>query len=165
MSVAVRSAGAVLAVTACLSAGAAAAPAADVTGLWLTDDGEGVVEIVPCGELRCGRIVWLKEPLDEKGRPIRDVNNPSPAERQRPLCGAQIIDGLVRQDDDSWDDGHIYDPEEGKTYSVILKTDGDGRLEVRGYMGIHSIGETLIWTRSAPDLKRCFVEGTSVPTR
>ena len=139
--------------------------AGDVTGLWLTDDGEGVVEITPCGELLCGRIVWLKEPYDEKGQPIRDVNNPTPAERDRLLCGAQIIQDLKHQDDDSWDGGYVYDPEEGKSYRVMLKAAGDDRLEVRGYIGIKSIGETRIWTRGAHGLHRCVPETALGPVR
>ncbi len=139
--------------------------AQDVTGVWMTDDGEGAVEIRPCGEQRCGRIVWLKQPLDPQGRPMRDGNNPRIEARQRPLCGAQIIEGLKRQSDGSWDGGSIYDPEEGKSYSVALKLLNDQQLQVTGYVGLRSFGETLIWTRSDPHLRRCQVEAITVPRR
>jgi uncharacterized protein (DUF2147 family) len=140
------------------------AEALEVSGLWMTEDGEGAVEIEPCGEARCGHIVWLKEPFDAAGQPIRDVNNPSPSERQRPLCGAEIISGLRPQDDGSWDDGSIYDPEEGKSYSLMIKADGNDRLKLRGYIGIRAAGETVIWTRGAEHLGRCQpVESTGSP--
>ena len=128
----------------------------DITGLWMTDDGQGAVQIEPCGEKRCGRIVWLKTPLDKAGRPMRDANNPSPEARQKPLCGAVVIKDAAKQTDGTWDGGSIYDPEEGKAYSVMLRPADKDRLEVRGYLGIRSFGETMIWTRGAEEqLKRC----------
>lgn len=140
-----------------MSAPASSAFALDVTGLWMTDDGEGAVQIDACGSMRCGRIVWLKDPLDDHGKPQRDVNNPSPEARQRPICGAQILSGLTRQDDESWDGGQIYDPEEGKSYKVMLKPSANGRLEVTGYVGLKLLGKTVIWTRS-DHLKPCVSE-------
>jgi uncharacterized protein (DUF2147 family) len=132
-----------------------AAAARDVTGVWVTDDGEGAVDIQPCGEQLCGRIVWLKDPVDSKGQPQRDSNNPNPAARQRLLCGAPILEGLKRQSDDSWDGGSIYDPEEGKTYKVTLKLDDQQRLQVTGYIGYKWLGETVVWTRGDAHLGRC----------
>ena len=60
-----------------LVASAGAAPAEDVATTWLTHDGQGVVEIAPCGGKLCGRIVWLKTPTDDKGAALTDQNNPS----------------------------------------------------------------------------------------
>ena len=153
MLIRMRDAGIALTVLTLISVPVGSASALDVTGLWMNDDGEGAVEIEPCGDKRCGRIVWLKEPLDE--------NNPDLAARKRPLCGAQILVGLMRQDDGSWDGGSIYDPEEGKNYNVMMKPSGDNRLEVTGYMGLKLLGKTVTWTRGEAHLKRCQPETTS----
>jgi uncharacterized protein (DUF2147 family) len=137
---------------------ALAAPAAATDGLngvWITDDGLGAVEFTACGAVRCGRIVWLKDPLDKDGRPLRDLNNPAPALRDRPLCGAQIVKNLVLQGDGTWDNGSIYDPEEGKSYSVALKQLPDGNLEVTGYLGTRFLGETMVWMRAPSNLAKC----------
>lgn len=140
----------------------AATPAKDVTGVWITDDGEGAVEVESCGaDKRCGRLVWLKTPLDKAGRPLHDANNPDPAARQRPVCGIEILKDLMRQSDGSWDGGSVYDPEEGKVYNVMLKAQGNDRLEVRGYIGIRSFGESVTWTRAPAQLKRCQPATTS----
>lgn len=139
------------------------AQAQDVNGVWMNDDGQWAVEVQSCVDKRCGRLVWLKSPLDRAGRPLRDGNNPDPAARQRPLCGVEIIKDLILQNDGSWDGGSIYDPEEGKVYSVTLKSDGADRLEVRGYLGIKSLGETMIWTRAPAQLKQCQPDTTSKP--
>jgi uncharacterized protein (DUF2147 family) len=138
-----------------------AAQAKDVAGVWLSDDGEGAVEIQPCGDKRCGRLVWLKTPLDNDGRPLVDANNPEPALRKRPVCGIDIIKDVALQSDGSWDGGSVYDPEEGKVYSVMLKAKGNESLEVTGYLGIKALGETLTWTRAPAQLKRCQPDATS----
>jgi len=135
------------------SSARSAAPS-DITGAWMTDDGQAVIEVNACGDLRCGRIVWLKTPLDAKGRPLHDANNPNPAERQRPICGIQIVDGLTLQRDGSWDAGRIYDPEEGKSYDAMMKASGS-RLEVTGYIGLKMMGETVVWTRQVSQFTPC----------
>jgi uncharacterized protein (DUF2147 family) len=140
---------------------AAAAQAKDVTGVWMSDDGEGAVEIQPCGDKRCGRLVWLKTPLDDAGRPLVDANNPDPAARKRPVCGVEIIKDVALQSDGSWDGGSVYDPEEGKVYSVMLKAKANDSLEVTGYLGIKALGETFTWTRAPAQLKRCQADATS----
>jgi uncharacterized protein (DUF2147 family) len=131
------------------------AQAKDVTGIWMSDDGEGAVEIERCGDKRCGKLVWLKTPNDDAGKPLRDANNPDPAARQKPVCGVQIIKDVALQSDGSWDGGTVYDPEEGKSYSVMIKPTGNDNLEVRGYLGIKSLGETMTWTRAPAQLKKC----------
>jgi uncharacterized protein (DUF2147 family) len=147
------------------AAPAATPPAKDVIGIWVNDDGEGAVAIEPCGDKdkRCGRIIWLKTPLDKAGHPLHDANNPDPAARQRPICGIEVLKDLVLQRDGSWDDGSVYDPEEGKVYSVMLRTQNDDRLEVRGYIGLKALGESVIWTRAPAQLKPCLPATTSKP--
>ena len=152
---------AVLTMLLLIPSAASAAQIRDVTGVWMTDDGQGVVEIERCGDKRCGRLVWLKTPLDDAGRPLRDGNNPDPAARQRPICGLEIIKDLVLQTNGSWDSGSVYDPEEGKSYSVMLKADSNDRLEVTGYLGIKALGETMTWTRAPAELKSCQPDATS----
>lgn len=131
------------------------ANAADILGVWTTDDGNSAVEIQRCGDARCGRSVRLKQPLDDQGAPMRDANNPDLGSRHLPLCGAEVIHGVIRQSDDSWDGGSIYDPEDGKSYKVMLRADGTS-LEVRGYLDTKASGETMIWTRVKAHLKRCL---------
>ena len=157
MVLSVRHSGVALIGLAALTLSPALARAQDVTGVWLTDDGEAAVEIQPCGDSRCGRIVWLKDPVDSHGQPLRDANNPNASERGRPICGVQILQGVKRQSNDSWDGGSVYDPDEGKTYTVMLKRDGEARLLVTGYIGMKAFGETVVWTRNDSQ-KRCTAE-------
>lgn len=127
----------------------------EIAGVWLTDDGLGAIEILPCGEKRCGRIVWMKNPMDAKGRPQADVNNPNVALRSRPVCGSEIITGLARQKDQSWDIGKIYDPKDGDDHDLAAKLKSPNELEITGYEGTKWLSETYLWKRAPAELARC----------
>lgn len=111
-----------------------------VYGRWLTDDGAGVVEIAPCADAVCGRLVAV---LDPKA-PGRDVNNPDPARRGRPLVGVTILSNLVRSPD-GWSGGRAYDPKAGRSYRAAIRLGGDGRLDVTGC--VLFLCRTRHWTR------------------
>lgn len=130
-----------------------------IAGVWLDDTGQGAIEITPCGDRLCGRVVWLREPADQAGRPIVDANNPDPGRRRRPVCGLPVIGDLVRQNDGSWDRGWIYDPKVGKSYDVELRLNAPERLTVTGYVGIKLLSETFVWTRAPAALERCRLPG------
>ena len=42
---------------------AAGAGPDDATGRWLNQDKDAVISIYKCGNLYCGNITWLKEPV------------------------------------------------------------------------------------------------------
>ena len=92
-----------------------------------------------------GKIVWLKEPL-KNGKPKTDENNPAAAKRSQPILGMIILKSFIK-DGDEYEDGTIYDPKNGKTYSCKIKYKGD-KLDVRGYVGISLIGRTTTWTKA-----------------
>lgn len=140
-----------------LFAGAATATAApdNIGGVWVTDDGQGAVEIAPCGGAMCGRIVWLKEPL-YKGQPLRDARNPDASSRNRPICGLRVL-GELRPKGDRYEGGWIYDPETGGRYRLSVELKPNGRLSVIGFVGIESLGETMEWKRAPGGLGRCSV--------
>ncbi len=124
-------------------------------GIWLDDTGQGAIEIAQCADRLCGRIVWLRAPVDKAGRPLTDGNNPDARQRVRPICGLPVIGDLRRQRDGSWDEGWIYDPKQGKQFDVELKLRTADALQVKGYLGIKFLSETFLWTRAPADLKRC----------
>lgn len=124
-------------------------------GVWYDDTGRGAVEIVPCADRLCGYIVWLKDPLNSKGQPLRDVYNPNQGDRNRPICGIQILGDLQPQSDGSWDQGWVYDPKVGKSYNVQISLKGPDDLLVYGYAGVKLFGKKLAWRRAPQDLPRC----------
>lgn len=106
------------------------------------------MEIVSCGEKLCGSIVWLKEPMNEEGNPKHDANNPDADLQTRPIIGLPLLANFMAGDETNvWNDGTIYNPEDGEIYSCTI-TLVDGRtLKVRGYVGLPLFGKTQIWTR------------------
>jgi len=130
---------------------AAAAPARaedEILGRWLTDEGRSTVEIYMQGKDLRGRIVHLKEPLDDKGQPKRDTHNPDASCQDRPLLGMDILWGFHYKGDRTWAGGRVYDPENGKTYHCSMRIDEDGILRLRGSLDRWGLlGRTAMWTR------------------
>jgi len=132
-----------------------AAPPEDITGIWLTQEGEGAIEIRPCGEQRCGRIAWMKDSKDKDGQAPTDRNNPNPALRSRRICGLQIISGLQPQRDGSWAQGRVYDPDTGQTFDMEIRRETAETVKATGYMGLKLFGRTMEWRRAPKNLVRC----------
>lgn len=127
-----------------------------ISGLWLDHGGKAAIEVKGCGGEMCGNIVWLKDPLDPRGKPWTDMLNPDKAKRKQPVCGLQIIGGLKPGSNGSWQDGWIYDPEEGKNFNVELSLSDTNTLKVFGYAGVRLLSETMHWKRMAGEAQqRC----------
>lgn len=116
-----------------------------IVGKWYTQDEDAQVEIFKEGDVYHGKMVWLKEPT-ENGKPKVDENNTDKAKRDRPILGMRLLSDFVH-DGDTWEDGTIYDPRNGKSYSSIIKLVDKDTMEVRGYVGIAAFGKTVEWTR------------------
>jgi len=68
-----------------------AAAATPVTNaVWLMD-AKVALQMFDCGNLLCGRIVWLALPRDAQGALASDQHNPDIALRRRPLCGLTVL--------------------------------------------------------------------------
>lgn len=126
----------------------AAALTAIPTGVWLVD--KAAVEIFDCDGLVCGRIVWLKSPRDPTGQMNHDVNNPDPALRKRPLCGLTIFWNLRPSEPEHWEGGGLYNPEDGKTYSISAHLESTDVISARIYVGIPLFGTTKTLVRVPP---------------
>ncbi len=117
------------------------------TGVWLYPNQRFAVEIVPCGEQLCGKIAWLKSPADAQGQPRVDAANPDPTLRARPMLGLTVLQGLRQVDDHTWENGTIYNPDDGNQYSATLSVASDGTLHVHAYVAVAFLGKTIVLTR------------------
>ncbi len=131
-----------------------AAGSDDIIGEWMTVENESTIDIQRCGNRYCGTIIWLKEPnypLDDSGgmagKVKIDRENPDKQLRNRLILNLKILTGFRYVGDNEWEDGEIYDPKSGKTYSSILTLKTPKTLNVRGYIGFSFIGRTTVWTR------------------
>ena len=135
---------------------ALAADEEKIVGLWITPKKDCKIEIFGTGGQYRGRITWLKEPLyrpDDDGgmagRPVVDRENPNPNLRSRPLIGLQLMEGFTYIGKNIWENGTIYNPNNGKTYRRKMILSAPNRLEVKGFIGIPLLGATSVWTREA----------------
>jgi len=129
-------------VSGALAQAPAQAPATDVTGVWIDHTGQGAVEITPCGDRICGRVVWLKNP-----------NHKSKSGKL--ICGTQILGDLQKHGTNTWEAGWIFNPEDEERFSAALKLENPNTLLVTGYLGIKILGETFTWKRAQAPLERC----------
>jgi uncharacterized protein (DUF2147 family) len=155
-----------LAAGALICATAAAAFAAGPpkeAGLWIDDSGDGAVKIEPCGAKLCGHIVWLRNLVNDKGDVLKDRHNPDPKMQSRLICGLPVIGQLDPQPGGGFDGGWVYDPKEGKSYSVAIQLAGADQLQVTGYLGVKLLGKTLMWTRAKTELPSCATNAAAAP--
>lgn len=117
-----------------------------IVGKWLNKDGDAHIQIYKSGSKYNGKLVWLKNPNNEQGKAKTDTHNPDASLKGRAIWGLEILKGFSFDDGD-WEDGTIYDPKSGKTYSCKMTMSGNDKLNVRGYIGISLIGRTDTWTR------------------
>ena len=94
-----------------------------------------------------GRIEVIKDAIylmDEDPKRVGqlrlDDKNPDAVMKVRPLVGIEMFSDY-RYRDGQWR-GYIYDPESGNTYESKMKVGKDGRLEIRGYIGVPMFGRT-----------------------
>lgn len=118
----------------------AAQAAQPIEGRWITEDGDAVVTVAPCGRTLCGTISRFLVPPPE-GAGQRDVNNPDPRLRTRRILGLPVLSGFT-EDGDVWR-GRIYDPKSGKSYRSVLRRRNANTLEVKGCIG--PFCQTQVW--------------------
>lgn len=119
----------------------------DPAGIWLTQHGDARIQVSRCGAGICGRIVWLRDPIDAKtNKPQVDDKNPNPALQQRPILGLSLLIGMKPSGPSKWS-GQIYNADDGKTYIAHVTAKDNDTLDVTGCIagGMLCGGET--WTR------------------
>lgn len=119
-----------------------------IEGQWYNAEKTAKVQIYKAVDGKFwGKIVWLKEP-NKDGKPRTDDKNPKEKLRNTPLINLPLLRGFTKKDDNTYGDGEIYDPKNGKTYSCIITYRSHTELGIRGYIGISMIGRTTTWTRA-----------------
>lgn len=124
-------------------------------GVWEPSHGKARVKIEKIADKYYGKIVWLREPNDPvNGTPKVDKNNPDASMHNVPLRGYRILKDFEFAGNGQWENGSIYDPENGSTYSCIIKLKDDNSVEIRGYIGVKTFGRTDVWTRLKIEKKK-----------
>lgn len=120
----------------------AAREANDIVGVWMPSEGTAYVKIFKekGKEKYHGKIVWLKEPNGEDGKPKTDPDG-------KPTLNMLNLRDFIFEDDE-WVDGTIYDPKSGNTYYSTIEMKSKNKLEVRGSVDPFGlVGRTDTWVR------------------
>lgn len=64
--------------------------------------------------------------------------------KNQPLQGLVILENLQSKGD-YYGGGLITDPENGKEYRCYIELEGEGKLKVRGFVGVAALGRTQYW--------------------
>jgi len=126
-----------------------AADTASPVGFWKNDD--ATFEIFENQGTLSGKVVALREPRTPEGKDKTDIRNPDPSKRDRLIIGLVFMSGFTRKSEIRWENGTIYDPKSGNTYSCTMELDGPEKLDLRGFIGISLIGRSQVWTRLRGD--------------
>lgn len=119
----------------------------DPSGIWLTQAGDARVHVSRCGSGICGKVVWLRDPIDSKtGKPQVDDKNANPALAERPIIGLSIFSGMQQVSARKWS-GRIYNADDGQTYTAHVTLLSEQTLDVQGCVGVFCGSET--WTKVA----------------
>ncbi len=114
-------------------------------GVWLTEKGDARIQVSQCGRSLCGKVVWLRDPIDPAtGRPQTDDKNPNASLAARPMIGVQLFIAMNPSGPGTWA-GRIYNGDDGKVYDSKVLLLGPKTLRVEGCVGALCGGEN--WTR------------------
>lgn len=120
-----------------------------IVGIWWNKEKDSKIEVYKKGDKYFGKIIWLKKNKNDDGStPKRDKKNPNTKLRQRTIVGTNILTNL-RWDpsENEWDNGEIYDPRGGSTYSCFAKLQDKNTLFLKGFIGFALIGKSTLWAR------------------
>lgn len=113
----------------------------DIVGNFLSPESDGVMQFYKNGATYSAKLIWGKD----KDR--LDFKNPKPELRTQKVVGMVIAQGFVFDGTDTWKNGTIYDPTDGKTYSCKITLDEKKNMKLRGYVGISLLGRTAYMVR------------------
>ena len=109
-----------------------------IVGEWIPETKDGRIQVYKVGEKFFGKIVWGKDGAK------KDVNNPDPKLKEQNVIGLVILKDFDFTGK-AWEEGTVYDPKNGKTYTCTMWLTNNNTLKVRGYWGLFY--QTQTWTK------------------
>lgn len=117
----------------------------DIIGHWKTLDTNkninSIVEIYKENGFYYGKIIRIPR-KDYKGY----CDTCKGKYKNKDLINVVILTDF-KKENDTYENGKITDPENGKTYSCYLKLVSKNKLKIRGYIGFSMLGRTEYWYR------------------
>lgn len=105
------------------------ATAQEILGKWWNEEKTAQILVYKSGQYYHGKI-------------IHHIN---PAKQH--LINTMVMKQFVTKDQKVYEEGTVYDPKSGKTYSGKITQTHKDKLEMRGFVGISLFGRSSFWTR------------------
>ena len=121
----------------------------EIVGHWMAAEGKSIVEIYKGdADAYFGKVVWLAEPTDKKGKPKLDRANQDRSLRNREIVGMHMLENLVYEGN-QWK-GTLYVPKRGRTLNTTVSLPNPDELNLE----VSVMGRTAkrAWVRTeAPE--------------
>jgi uncharacterized protein (DUF2147 family) len=115
-------------------------------GFW--KGGDSTFEMFETDGKLSARIVALSAPKTAEGKEKTDIYNPDPKKSNHPIIGLVFISGFTKKSDTRWENGTVYDPKSGRTYSCFIELQGPDKIKLRGFLGTALMGRNYFWVRA-----------------
>jgi uncharacterized protein (DUF2147 family) len=120
--------------------------AAEVFGVWVVPSHEAHVQIEPCGQAICGKLIGSTGLTANPA--LKDTKNHDPALRGRPLMGSMILTDF-RGGPKKWQGGKIYNAENGDSFAATLELTSPNTLKLTACV-VAPLCKTQVWVRLRP---------------
>nr|WP_315245645.1 DUF2147 domain-containing protein [uncultured Flavobacterium sp.] len=117
-----------------------------IIGVWKSDKKDVRMEFFKDGANYSAKLLWGNLVVEKDGiTSKKDSKNPDVRLRTRNILGIISLTGL-EWNGKEYTNGKIYDPPSGDTYTCKAWIE-NGKLNLRGYLGISLLGKTVTWHR------------------
>lgn len=118
-------------------------------GLWKTiDDSTGKPRsLIRISDKNGEIIATIEKSILPSDSPNDVCDKCTDARKGKPLIGMVIMNGMNAKGD-TYEGGHILDPDNGEIYKCKITLDSTGKqLKVRGFIGVSLFGRSQTWVR------------------
>ncbi|WP_158600374.1 DUF2147 domain-containing protein [Fibrisoma montanum] len=120
-----------------------------IIGVWEDVDSDLALkfEFYKAGDKYFGKLLYASDMFEADGKtPKKDFKNPDKALQNRSRYGITNITNLTF-DKGEYLNGTLYNPDEGRNYSVKVKLRNLNEMDYRAYMGIALLGRSMTFKR------------------
>jgi uncharacterized protein (DUF2147 family) len=128
----------------------------DIQGIWRHPDTGSLIQIYSCGGGICAKVVSTVDPN------LKDVKNPDPALRDRPVAGLVLWQRPKESGDLQWI-GSAYNAADGGTYYGTLHLTSPATLAVSSCNLSAMLCADQIWTKTDPQTAKATLAPVSHP--
>ncbi|WP_207531886.1 DUF2147 domain-containing protein [Desertivirga arenae] len=118
-----------------------------ILGKWISSRETEKIEIYKKDNKFFGKLIWLKDSVDNDQKPLKDIHNPDGSLKGRSLIGIDILKNLSYGRRNIWRGGTSYDTKSGRSYNCQVALPDSSSLNVRKFFGLAIMGRTENWKR------------------